>query len=211
MEKAKQLFSNVHDTQHIYRQLLDAMARPGKLLSISDNSQNIGKTTDLSPGLTAIALTLIDREVTFAIHTVDNRSVENYLQMKTMSQVAPIDSADYIFIEQTLSQSDIESFVERMKAGTLQDPHLSSTVIIRVETLMAESESAEPSDIQLILSGPGIKDVRRRFVRGLSPAWLEARYKKNKEFPIGIDMILATDDGDMMALPRTTKIESLVI
>jgi len=209
MEKAEQLFSNVHDTQRIYRQLLDVMARPGKLANISDHSRHIERATDLSPGLIAIALTLIDREVTFAVHTVNNRSVENYLQVKTMSQVAPIDSADYVFIEQALDQSDIESFVEQMKAGTLQNPHLSSTVILRVEALTIDR--VESSDLQLTLSGPGIKEFRRCFVRGFSPTWLEARYKKNKEFPIGIDMILVTGDGDMMALPRTTKIESLVI
>jgi alpha-D-ribose 1-methylphosphonate 5-triphosphate synthase subunit PhnH len=54
------------------------------------------------------------------------------------------------------------------------------------------------------LTGPGIQDACTLSVQGLSKAWIVERAKLNAEYPLGIDMVLFTESGQLTALPRTT-------
>lgn len=197
-------FDIVHNTQTIYRKLLDCMARPGKVENIFDVTKSLDNESRISPMLEALALTLIDREVSYAFLPNLDTAGKRYIQWKTFSVEQSISEADYIFIQGLLPDEEISQVMKQVKRGTLADPHVSATLIICVKEISKMAEVGR----KLSLEGPGIKDKTTIHVAGLSATWINERKEVNKEFPIGVDMIFVTEMGDMIAIPRTTRIES---
>ncbi|MFV8828258.1 phosphonate C-P lyase system protein PhnH [Alkalihalobacterium sp. APHAB7] len=198
-------FDMVFETQAVYRILLDCMARPGKILNICSSTQLLSNQHDFPKVLEGIALTLVDQEVTFNILSHSSREIVQYLKWKTFGNEASIEKADFIFIQEKLEETEIIELMSQVKRGTLEDPHLSATIILLVQSI--SSDPAAPG-IKMTLQGPGIAEKKVACVEGLSHSWLNERSNVNKEFPLGIDIILATETGDIMAIPRTTSIES---
>lgn len=205
MTKAEQTFDMVHGTQRIYRHLLDCMAKPGVIRNIRGSFEMTAQDHGLSPVLAAVAFTLIDREVSFHLMCERSDDARKFLQWKTFSRHRPLPDADYVLIQRRLNGRDVREVMAQVKRGTLADPHLSATVILLVTHV---SEAGGDAGLVLHLRGPGIKGRRTCHVKGLLPEWLEERQSVNREFPLGIDIVLVTESGDMLALPRTTLIES---
>ncbi|RSK55184.1 phosphonate C-P lyase system protein PhnH [Bacillus canaveralius] len=204
MTKVDERFDMIHGTQMIYRKLLDCMARPGKINNILEAISNIEDACLFSPSLRGLAYTLVDREVRFYIEADRKQEVEQDIQWKTFSTTADYVQADYLFFDHAPESAAIHELVEQVKRGTLEDPHLSATLLLNVKSisdLPGEGRS-------LVLQGPGIKETTTVFVEGLALDWIEARRKVNGEFPLGVDMVLTTRTGDVIAIPRTTVIES---
>ncbi|MEB1805917.1 MAG: phosphonate C-P lyase system protein PhnH [Bacillaceae bacterium] len=198
-------FDMVFGTQAVYRNLLDCMARPGKILNICSSTQMLKKQHDFPTVLEGIALTLVDQEVTFTIISHSSKEIIPYLKWKTFGNEASIEQADFIFIPEKLEEVEIIELMNQVKRGTLEDPHLSATIILLVQSISSDPEA---SGIKITLQGPGIAEKKVVCLDGLSHYWLNERRNVNKEFPLGIDIILATETGDIMAIPRTTSIES---
>jgi alpha-D-ribose 1-methylphosphonate 5-triphosphate synthase subunit PhnH len=57
------------------------------------------------------------------------------------------------------------------------------------------------------LQGPGIRGEATIRVRGLEPAWMHIREALNEEFPRGIDIWLLDKNGNLIGIPRTTRIK----
>lgn len=198
-----ELFDAVNHTQQIYRKLLDCMARPGKVNSIEPYLVQEDHESLFSKPLLSLAYTLVDREVSFHVISDLKEKAEQYIYWQTFSQAAELHEAHYVFIGKQLSDSEIQSVMNEVKAGTLEDPHLSATILIQVNTL-----TDSPGDgMKLKLTGPGIQGTREVYADGMPSAWIAERKKINREFPLGVDMILTTSSGEIMAIPRTTLIE----
>ena len=197
-------FDFVHDTQDIYRKLLDCMARPGKINCIKDSLIGIEEISGISQSLVALAYTLVDREVTFHVKAENRQTVEKHISRRTYSKSSQGNDAQYLFIEKYLSNEDIQKVMGEVQFGTLEDPHLSTTIILVIDSLSATPEYEQ----KLELKGPGIQTSRTLYLNGLSPQWLIDRKIVNAEFPLGVDMILVSKSGSVAALPRTTIIES---
>ncbi|MEG0470684.1 MAG: phosphonate C-P lyase system protein PhnH, partial [Longicatena sp.] len=105
--------------------------------------------------------------------------------------------AAYIFVCGASSTS-LQELIEQANEGTLKDPQLGATMIIECEELS--------SSHQYRVQGPGIQTEKSIGIR-MKEEWMLARNEKNKEFPLGIDLIFVDRKNNMMALPRTTRIE----
>lgn len=198
-----ELFDAVNHTQQIYRKLLDCMARPGKVNSIEPYLVQEDHESLFPKPLLSLAYTLVDREVSFHVISDLKEKAEQYIYWQTFSQAAELHEAHYVFIGKQLGDSEIQSVMNEVKAGTLEDPHLSATILIQVNTL-----TDSPGDgMKLKLTGPGIQGTREVYADGMPSAWIAERKKRNSEFPLGVDMILTTSSGEIMAIPRTTLIE----
>ncbi|MBZ4665414.1 phosphonate C-P lyase system protein PhnH [Mahella sp.] len=187
------VFDPVFDAQWVYRQLLDAMARPGKICSV------------LKPPMTSIALTLLDNEVTFAIAGRGSADEERHIRWLTGSSPAPWDRADYIFAEGALEDKQIAEIMHMAKRGSLLRPDESATIILSVEEL---GKGKQPGGYILRISGPGVEHERFCAVKGLSSCWMRLREIVDAEYPMGIDMIITDEKGEIIALPRTTIIKA---
>lgn len=199
-------FDYVHDTRRLYRSLLDCMARPGKINSISALLQTVPGDLPCSNGTYAIGRTLLDHQVGFYLYTGTTGDAEavNYLQWLTGGVPLAVKEADYLFFDSQPSPEQIAEVMHSIRVGTLLEPEKSATMIIRVAGVSHSSEHGQP----MVLHGPGINGRRTLFVDGLHSEWLHLRAERNSEYPTGCDFILYGEDGNLTALPRTTVIES---
>jgi alpha-D-ribose 1-methylphosphonate 5-triphosphate synthase subunit PhnH len=214
MPNVKELtFDRVHDTQFIYRQLLDAMAKPGQISSIAAASDKLESSlTAMQAVITCFALTLLDGEVSFAIQMDNKKDLETHIRKQTFSHVEAASEADYVFASGNSGDDSIRALLSEVKTGTLIRPEGGATLFIYVEGLTGELDmdaGAEASAKQTTqgcwtLTGPGIQTTCTLAVQGLSKAWIEERAKVNAEYPVGVDIVLFTENGLITALPRTT-------
>lgn len=197
----EQTFERVHDTQFIYRQLLDAFARPGQISSIELISAKLMPLSPLQAMVTCFAMTLFDGEVSFSVDMKDQEELEAYVRQQTFSRIQPASDADYVIAKGSMGEDQIQALLSKLKKGTLLRPEDGATVFVHVDGLGSGTEES-----CWTLTGPGIQDACILCVQGLSKAWIEERAKLTAEYPLGIDMVLFTEGGLLTAIPRTTII-----
>ncbi len=199
-----EIFDDVFDSQYIFRNILDAMARPATIKNISDVSTKLFSVEGFGKTAAAVALTLLDEYTKFAAAYKNKESVERYIKWNTRALIENIPHADYIFADASVNKSEITAIFDEAKKGNLVQPDDSATLIIEVDKI----EEGQGNDtLSVKAKGPGIEHRNICSIKGLSPLWLAKRNEIISEFPMGIDMILVSADGSLMALPRTTKVE----
>jgi len=186
-------FNTVHDTQQIYRKLIEASSFPGRIQSIAYISEKIDFQEFCPSHLLALCITLMDGESTFYC---DQRDMAQEISYLTYCRSVDIEDADFVILSDSRFSSDNMSSV---KKGTLRDPHLGATVLWQVESLDSGSTYS--------LTGPGIKDSTDINIQTSSKQWIELREDINKEFPLGIDLFLLDSQGRLMVIPRTTMVK----
>jgi len=176
-----------------FRLLLDAMARPGQCYSLIITPEK---------GLAALALlaTLLDSEVSLADpHALLHKDDWPMLQAKSVHA----EQADYVICDGNHAP------IFKPKLGTLPSPDQSATLILVVDSIVdGNGDTSANSDIHLTLTGPGIASRNQLLIKGLNKQWLEKREDWVCTFPLGVDFILV-DDRQMVAIPRTTKVEKI--
>lgn len=166
-----------------FRLLLDAMARPGKCHPLEF-------TPEKGPAALALLATLLDSEVSLADH--DNLLNDDHWPMLQVKS-AHAEQADYVICDGSRTPNFIP------KLGTLPSPDQSATVILMVDAI-------GDGNTHLKFTGPGIAKSNQLLIKGLNEQWLEKREDWVCAFPLGVDFILL-DDRQIVALPRTTKVE----
>ncbi|MDF2670563.1 MAG: phnH [Paenibacillus sp.] len=203
----EQTFDLVHDTQFIYRQLLDVMFRPGQISSIQAASSRNADVSPLQAMIASFALTLLDGEVSFSVEMEDRSELESYIRKLTFSRVQTAAEADYIFADGKRKEDQVAGLFSKVNKGTLIRPEGGVTIFIAVDGLEAEGNA----ESCWTLTGPGIQESCTLCVQGLSKAWVEERAKANAEYPMGVDLVLFTESGYMTALPRTTIMKEVCL
>jgi alpha-D-ribose 1-methylphosphonate 5-triphosphate synthase subunit PhnH len=177
-------------TQAIYRDLLTVMSRPGTVRKLTE------EISEISPhGLVAVAATLLDQEVSFAVLDDDELSIA--LRRKTDARPVEVAEANFVFVVSGSSGGQIAD----AQRGTHRYPDKGATILYQVEHL-AEQNSESTVD----LTGPGIADVNSPLIRGFDIGELELLVTINQDYPLGIDLIFLDRDNRVMALPRSTHI-----
>lgn len=197
-------FDAVHDTQHIYRALLEAMAFPGTVQDIGPVIQKLDDSLAFNRTAAGIALTLLDAEVSHAVQMAEATLLPDYIRRMTFSPAAPMNDADYVFADGDMDAEAIARIMESVKRGTHEAPDFSATLLLEVRGFVEEQDGR-----RLVLSGPGIAIETECRVSGLTTEWLMEREKANAEYPVGVDLILYTGEGHLVALPRTTNIKEV--
>ncbi len=191
-------FDSVQHSQRVFRQVLDAMARPGKVVSLP--LADLSVPAPWPPAVGLIALTLLDQEVMFAAVGAGATELTAYLQHNTASRAAAPESAEYAFAHG--QDPAVPSLILALHPGTLEEPHLGATLILAVNGL---GEAAAEGALCLSLAGPGIDGERQLRVSGLRADVLAARSAANEGFPVGIDLVMADRRGCVLGIPRTTR------
>lgn len=168
--------------QRAFRALMTAFSFPGR-------RQPLPLCSDAT-GPTCIAAVLCDNEVSLA----DPDQLIQPADIRRLGiREASLESAGFIIAD----GSRAPDFAPAL--GSLAEPEQGATIIVRVASLEGSN------DFPLILEGPGIQDTQALAVSGLNSQWLAERARWNRNFPMGVDLILV-DDTQVVALPRTTRI-----
>ncbi len=183
-------FSEVFDSQAVYRKLLEAMANPLRKVSIKAQAD---KMYGADAPFLALAMTLLDNETSF--NADSDQKLTDDIVLLTSAKRTNSDSADFIFA------ADPEKAVEiiaHAKSGTLADPHKSATIIIK-------DNEAENSVISAY--GAGINGVINVNISGNAKRAVSQRDAQNYEYPQGVDMIFVRDTGDIYCIPRLVMVK----
>jgi alpha-D-ribose 1-methylphosphonate 5-triphosphate synthase subunit PhnH len=180
------------DAQRVFRQLLQAMARPGQIVPI-DRLPEAPKP--LSGGAAALALTLFDLDTPIWVDDALHATAGDYLTFHTGAPVtADIGEAAFVLVADGRYLPDLT----KVPLGDPEYPERAATIIVQVEQMRIDAGHR--------LRGPGILGHVDISVDGLGPEfWTELR-KNHKRFPLGFDAVLVA--GDMvLALPRTVVLD----
>ncbi|MEM6934280.1 MAG: phosphonate C-P lyase system protein PhnH [Pseudomonadota bacterium] len=168
-----------------FRAALDAMSRPGNILTVSGAEPPV----PLSVAAGTLLLTLCDPETPLALApSIDLPSIRDWVIFHTG---APIVGPERCMF--AVGRWDELHPLSRFLIGTSEYPDRSATLIVETETLSPDGAR---------LSGPGIADQT-----ALNLPDVSAFQANNALFPLGLDFIF-TAGSEIAALPRTTRVEA---
>lgn len=188
-------FDKVFDTQRIYRLILDAMARPGTVNSLS--AFKLQPPSGLNPAAAAVALTLFDSETCFSVLPSD-QAIIDYLMLNSGAAVCPVHAAEFILVS---GREEVPE-INEVCCGTLISPEKGATLIMMVDSLMTTVHGSK-----LVLRGPGIKDSSCLNISGLDKENIRAISEMNQEYPLGVDVIYVDHAGNVACVPRSSALQ----
>lgn len=184
----------VFASQRIFRGALEALSRPGRIVTVESDAQ---APQGLHAAACALALTLLDQDTRlWRSRSLDDERIGTYVRFHTgcLPAGAPRD-ADLVLCTGT----DMPHLSE-LACGSGEYPDRSATLIVQVEAL-------ETAEAGWRLSGPGIRSEARLAVAGLRSGFL-SEWKANAAlYPCGVDVFLACG-ALLCGLPRTTRVEA---
>jgi alpha-D-ribose 1-methylphosphonate 5-triphosphate synthase subunit PhnH len=175
----------VADAQSCFRAVLDAMARPGQVHTVS----GVSAPAPLCDAAAAVLLALADHETPLWL----DRNAEPARGWITFHTGAPAVPAKQAMFAMALSLPDLAT----LPHGADEMPETSATIILQVRSLRAGQ--------QFVLEGPGLREPRLLAIDRM-PADFAAIWQRNHAlYPCGIDLILCAGD-QLAALPRSVSI-----
>jgi alpha-D-ribose 1-methylphosphonate 5-triphosphate synthase subunit PhnH len=184
----------VLDSQRIFRIVLDAMAHPGRVLTLPTLREH---PWPLTAGAAAVCLALLDFETPLWLdRQAATGEVIEYLRFHCgVPMVATPEAAVFALVTDAEAMPSLDAFA----SGSDEYPDRSTTLIVQVRALQPGAGRR--------MTGPGIDGEARLVVEGLPerfwPMWL----RNNTYFPRGVDAIL-TAGVQVAALPRTVGSEA---
>jgi alpha-D-ribose 1-methylphosphonate 5-triphosphate synthase subunit PhnH len=183
--------------QKNYRSLLQAMSRPGRVLRLDA----LGAVSSFAAAM-AIGECLLDPEVSLCV--IGDGSVPALragLVGSTQVRTESLEAADFIFVCGVQSQGG----VRLAKRGRLEFPEEGATLVYCME-----SHPTDVSDrFRIRLTGPGIAGQGgvAPEMRGVPVEEFQELMAVNADYPLGVDAFFVRPNGELMGLPRSTRIQ----
>lgn len=183
----------VFDSQHVFRAVLDALARPGRIVAFPRTCDALG---GIAAEPLAILLSLADNTTPVWLpEGLRGGALARHLAFHAGAVLTrePAKAA-FAVVGGAVDNAVIDGFA----IGTPDYPDRSTTLILPCTKLT--------DDAGWSLAGPGIETTARL---GIEPAHaaLETTIRRNAAlFPLGLDVIF-TAPGRVAALPRSTRLE----
>jgi alpha-D-ribose 1-methylphosphonate 5-triphosphate synthase subunit PhnH len=186
----------VHDAQRVFRAVLEAMSRPGRIHNLPAAVLDPLETPSLGRATTAVLLTLLDAETRVWLHpSLRSDAARAYLQFHT--GVQSMDEAAHAGFAVIEADHATPSLWRALPCGSDAVPQDGATLIVEVPSL--------GQGLELSLGGPGVASVQTLRVGGLHAGFWQARRELESAFPLGIELILTCGDR-IVALPRSTRV-----
>lgn len=180
-----------HVSQEVFRVLLDAMARPGRLGRLPD--------VDVPPTLAPVlALADVDSPVAL-LQAPSDTDLAEPVHRATGAPIVPLTDAELVCALRPPTPDEIRTIPH----GRRDAPELAAKLALACHTLRA----ASGGDVRLGLRGPGVPGRLAIGVNGVPVETLEAVEASRREPPCGIDVFCVDTEGGVIGLPRSTRIE----
>lgn len=192
MALARGFSDPVHDSQGVFRTVMDALARPSLVRPLVSD---LTPPAPLTPELAAIALTLADADTPLWLDESLSRvpEIAEFLRFHTgASIVAAPAGATFALIADPRHCPPFRGFAQ----GTPDYPDASATLILAVDRLSGEGG--------LGFDGPGIRGRVHLDAAPLPADWSERLQANHAGFPQGIDLLFVAP-GLVAGLPRSAQ------
>lgn len=174
--------------QRVFRAVLDALSRPGRLTRLP-----AGPLATVAAALLPV-LALADLGTGVCVLDEDQRWTD-VVAVATNAPGVPLERATLVTAVRTITPDDIL----RLCRGSSATPEDGALMCIAVSEV-----SGGPRKWRL--SGPGVPGELVVAPIGLPDTFVAARAEAVSAFPAGVDLLLATPDGRVLGLPRSTTI-----
>lgn len=182
----------VHDAQAVFRHVLDALSRPGRLFTLGahEGAGSVGSA------MAQVLLALTDDDTPVWWQQPDTATAQ-WLRFHTGAPIAENPAASAFAV--SCCTVDLPA-LGKFAAGTANAPEHSTTLLIEVPSL----ETGPGVEWR----GPGIADVQMVRVAGLPDGFWTQWQANHAAFPQGVDIIF-TCAHTVLGLPRTTRVRRL--
>ena len=180
------------DSQRIFRSVLEATSRPGRIVDVAAAIQ---PPVPLHPATAAVCLTLLDFDTPLWLDGAAMRpEVVEWLKFHCgMPLAVEPEAAGFALVADAELMPPLSSF----NAGTAEHPERSATVIVQVRALIGGTGRQ--------LTGPGIAGEVHLDVAGVPESFWTWASKNHAQFPRGVDVLMSAGQV-IAALPRTTRV-----
>jgi alpha-D-ribose 1-methylphosphonate 5-triphosphate synthase subunit PhnH len=182
-----------HDSQRLFRAILDAFSHPGRIVTLPDPPD---AASPLSRTATAFVLTLVDRDTPLWLAPAfDTPSVCDFVRFHTGALIArqPADALFAVLTPEGMPPLD------GFPIGTDPYPDRSATLVIELPSLAGGRERH--------WRGPGIQDRQPVALAGVPESFWTQWTANRVLFPCGVDLVFAAG-SDLIALPRSIAVET---
>ncbi|MDP4302088.1 phosphonate C-P lyase system protein PhnH [Leptothrix discophora] len=218
------LIDPVHGTQAVYRRVLDAMARPGRVARLPAGLfvHPSRPSLPLGSACAALLLTLCDSETTLW-WSPGPRLPQLHAWARFhagVRWVERVEDAEFVGLRGAALTPALWS---RLRTGSDTAPQGSATLLVEVDLLKGlaadasdrddaadAADGVDPlrDDVRLRLEGPGIETAHELRVAGIPrETWL-ARIAAQPDYPRGVDLLLCCGSR-VVGLPRSTRLTCL--
>jgi alpha-D-ribose 1-methylphosphonate 5-triphosphate synthase subunit PhnH len=185
------LADSAHDSQRLFRAVLEGFSHPGRIVSLPQPPAGVGS---LSAAATAFVLTLVDRDTPLWLAPrFDTDAVRNFVRFHTGAPIV-VREAEALF---AVVAPDRVPMLDGFAVGSDPYPDRSATLIVEVPSLSSGPERS--------LRGPGIQDRASCRIDGLPDSFWDEWNANNALFPCGVDVVF-TAGTEILALPRSIAV-----
>ncbi len=182
----------VHDTQQVFRRLLDAFTHPGRVILLP---QRLCVPDALWPSSAALALTLLDHGTPVHLDSVlDTEGVRDFLRFHCGAPLVEASGEAAFALVGNAAALDLASFAP----GDAERPERSATVIVQVSGFL----KGKPRR----LTGPGIATATSLVVDGVEAKFWPQWRENGALHPGGVDVVFAAPEA-IAVLPRAVRVE----
>jgi alpha-D-ribose 1-methylphosphonate 5-triphosphate synthase subunit PhnH len=177
------------DSQQVFRAVLEALARPGTPMALPPEP-----LTALTPAIAPIIALADSTTGVCVLENSDDRWADT-IATATSAPIWPAEMARLVAAVRPISADEVRGF----NRGSAQAPEDAALVAVGVRDVHGGPR-------RWTLSGPGVCDTTTVAPQGIPTEFVVARAEAVTAYPAGIDVLLVTDDGRVVGLPRTTTI-----
>lgn len=182
-----------HDSQRLFRAVLDAFAHPGSIVGLGDAPP---AAAPLSRAATAFLLTLVDRDTPLWLAPgLATEALGEFVRFHCGTPLVA-QRSDALFAVATAATAPL---LEGFAIGNDPYPDRSATVIVEVASLGGGPVRS--------WRGPGIDGRTSVAIAGLPDAFWGEWTANRALFPCGVDVVF-TAGTDLVALPRSIAVET---
>jgi alpha-D-ribose 1-methylphosphonate 5-triphosphate synthase subunit PhnH len=184
------LHDTVHETQAAFRQVLDALSRPGQVRTLGPALPGVA----MGGAMARLLLSVSDDETPIWWSQPDEALLQ-WLRFHTGAPLAA-QKEQACFVVCTALPQDL--VLSDFALGSASAPEFSCTLLVELPGLT--------DGPRLEWRGPGIQDVQTVALPGLPPGFWDQWQANHASFPQGVDLILTSGEF-AMGLPRTTRVQ----
>jgi len=187
-------FLDLHESQIVFRLLLDALSQPGKIFHLP------AELVTRIPVVEIPLLALLGYNTPFALVGADT-SREQLVARATSGRISDPSVAGYLGVCDPRSELLPMGF----SLGTPMRPDTAAQVSVQVSGIFT---AATESTATLLISGPGVESVNHVMCDGAASGELEFLLRRDWTAPRGLDMWIVGVDGSFIGIPRTSHISA---
>ena len=188
----------IHDSQAVFRGVLDVLSKPGTLVSLSLGT--ISPPNGLNAATFALGLTLFDLQSPVCLSGGSLEASKQQIVYPFRFHCGcrfvddPHESAFAIATEGSATPT-----LASLSQGSDLYPEESTTLIVQVSCFTAGTSVS--------ISGPGIREKATLNIAGVGDGFWEQRADLESLYPRGVDIIF-TCGSDLIGLPRSSRVEA---